>query len=181
MPSEMNSGEPFNNAHKVDFARFGQKMTEKLFDSRVFGEIDEIVNVETKGEWTRRFGTRWGLWILDKPSVETRIFKGRGWANGAKDCIDFVIPMMRTESKTVESPKEEPIFIWIGAGIPRGRANNGDLIRRENSLTECVFAIPLSQRVTFFNGETDKKPKGVTAKYRCVSITFAPNPVFVIT
>jgi hypothetical protein len=46
----MNSKEPFNNAHKVEFATSGQKMTEKLFDSRVFGEIDEIVNLETKGE-----------------------------------------------------------------------------------------------------------------------------------
>ncbi len=89
--------------------------------------------------------------------------------------------MMRTASKTVESPKEEPTFVWIGVGIPRGRANNGDLIRRENSLTECIFAIPLLQRVTFFNGKTDKKPKGVTAKYWRISITFAPNPVFVIT
>ncbi len=77
-PRERNFEEPFNNAHKVDFATFSQKPTEKLFDSRVFGEIDEIVNVETKGEWTRQIGTRWGLWILDKPSVETRIFKGRG-------------------------------------------------------------------------------------------------------
>jgi hypothetical protein len=78
MPREMNSEEPFNNAYKVDFATFGQKTTEKLFDSRIFGEIDEIINVETKGEWTRQFGTRWGLTILDKPSVKTRIFKGRG-------------------------------------------------------------------------------------------------------
>jgi hypothetical protein len=46
----MNSDEPFGNAHKVDFATFGQKRTEELFDRRVFREIDEIVNVETKGE-----------------------------------------------------------------------------------------------------------------------------------
>jgi hypothetical protein len=77
-PREMNSEEPFDNAHKVDFATFGQKTTEELFDRRVFGEIDEIVNVETKGEWTRRCGTRWGLRILDESSVETRVFKGRG-------------------------------------------------------------------------------------------------------
>jgi hypothetical protein len=89
--------------------------------------------------------------------------------------------MTRIVSKTVESPKEEPIFVWKGVGIPRGRANNGDLIRRENSLTECIFAIPLSQKVTFFNGKTDKKLKGVTAKYRHISSTFAPNPVFLIT
>ncbi len=73
------------------------------------------------------------------------------------------------------------MFVWIGIGILRGRAINGDLIRRENSLTECIFAIPLLERAAFFNGKTDKKPKGVTAKCWCVSITFAPNPVFVIT
>jgi hypothetical protein len=74
----MNSEEPFENAHKVEFATFDQKMTEELFDRRVFGEIDEIVNVEKKGEWTRQCGTRWGLRILDESSVETRVFKGRG-------------------------------------------------------------------------------------------------------
>jgi hypothetical protein len=87
----------------------------------------------------------------------------------------------RTTSKTVESPKEEPIFVWICLGILWRRANNGDLIRGENSLTKCIFAISLSQRAAFFNGEADKKPKGVAAKYRHILIAFAPNPVFVIT
>jgi hypothetical protein len=89
--------------------------------------------------------------------------------------------MMRTASKTIESPKEEPIFVWICFRIPRRRPINGDLIRRENALTKCIFAISLLQRATFFNGEVDQKPKGVTAKHQRVSIAFAPNSVFVIT
>jgi hypothetical protein len=93
-------------------------MTEELFDHRVLGEIDEILNIETKGKWTRQCGTRWVLRILDESSVETRVFKGRGYTNRAKDCIYFVIPVTRTTSKTVESPKEEPIFVWICLGIP---------------------------------------------------------------
>jgi hypothetical protein len=31
-----------------NFALFGQQITEEGFDGRVFGEIDKVINVETK-------------------------------------------------------------------------------------------------------------------------------------
>ncbi len=47
---KMNTQEPFNNTHKVYLAMFHKKTTEESFNLRIFGEVDKVVNVETKGE-----------------------------------------------------------------------------------------------------------------------------------
>ncbi len=46
----MNTKEPFNNTHKVHFAMLGKKTTEESFNLRIFGEIDKVGAVETKGQ-----------------------------------------------------------------------------------------------------------------------------------
>ncbi len=52
-PQKMNTEEPFKNTHKVHLAMFRKKTTEESFNLRIFGEVDKVVNVETKGEWRR--------------------------------------------------------------------------------------------------------------------------------
>jgi hypothetical protein len=42
--------EPFNNTHRVHLATLGKKTTEESFNRMIFGEIDKVVNVETKGQ-----------------------------------------------------------------------------------------------------------------------------------
>jgi hypothetical protein len=49
-PREMNSKEPLNNTHEIDFASLSQQMAEQSFDGRIFGKVHEVVNVETEGE-----------------------------------------------------------------------------------------------------------------------------------
>jgi hypothetical protein len=46
----MNSKEPLNNTHEIDFASLSQQMAEQSFDGRIFGKVHEVVNVETEGE-----------------------------------------------------------------------------------------------------------------------------------
>ena len=54
-PREMNSKEPLNNTHEIDFASLSQQTAEQSFDGRIFGKVHEVVNVETKGEGRSRF------------------------------------------------------------------------------------------------------------------------------
>jgi hypothetical protein len=49
-PREMNSKEPLNNTHEIDFASLSQQTAEQSFDGRIFGKVHEVVNVETEGE-----------------------------------------------------------------------------------------------------------------------------------
>ncbi len=44
----MDAEEPLDNPHEIHFELFSQQMIEEGFDGRVFGEIDEVINVETK-------------------------------------------------------------------------------------------------------------------------------------
>jgi hypothetical protein len=79
--------------------------TEEGFDGRVLGEIDKVINVETKGEWASWLWASWVLRILDKAGIKTRIFKQGGETNGPEDCIDFIKPMSWTAPKTIEGAK----------------------------------------------------------------------------
>jgi hypothetical protein len=101
----MDAKEPLDNPHEIHFAPFGQQTTEEGFGGRVFGEIDKVINVETKWEWAWLLWGSWVLWILNKASVKTRIFKRWGEIDGSEDCIDFIIPMTWIAPKTIEGAK----------------------------------------------------------------------------
>jgi hypothetical protein len=71
----MNTEEPFNNTHKVHLAMFHKKMTEESFNLRIFGEVNKVVDVETKGE-RRRCDCRQRIrGVMYKSCTETQVFK----------------------------------------------------------------------------------------------------------
>jgi hypothetical protein len=49
-PCEVNTQEPFNHSHEIDFASFTQKTTEESLNSRVFREVNKVIDIETKGK-----------------------------------------------------------------------------------------------------------------------------------
>ncbi len=50
-PSQkVNAKKPFDDAHEINCAVLGQQTTEQSFNRGIFGEIYEVINVETKGE-----------------------------------------------------------------------------------------------------------------------------------
>jgi hypothetical protein len=49
-PQKMNAKKPFDDSHEINFAALGQQTTEQSFNGGIFGEIYEVVNVETTGE-----------------------------------------------------------------------------------------------------------------------------------
>jgi hypothetical protein len=46
----MNSKEPLNNTHEIDFASLSQQTAEQSFDRRIFRKVHEVANLETEGE-----------------------------------------------------------------------------------------------------------------------------------
>ena len=49
VPREVDAKEPIDDTHEVNFAAFREKTTEESFCSRIFGEVNEVVDVQTQG------------------------------------------------------------------------------------------------------------------------------------
>jgi hypothetical protein len=77
-----------------------------------------------------------------------RIFERRCEANGAEDCTDLIVPVSGALSEAIEGVFKKPILIGSGFWIAARRSNNGNLIRRENLLTEGIFAVALTKGTT---------------------------------
>jgi hypothetical protein len=53
-PRKVNTEEPGDYAHKIDFAALSEKSTEKSFHLRIFQKVDKIIGINPKGEWISR-------------------------------------------------------------------------------------------------------------------------------
>ena len=49
-PGEVDPKKPFYNPHEIHFASFTQKTTEESFNSRVFREVNKVMDIESKGK-----------------------------------------------------------------------------------------------------------------------------------
>jgi hypothetical protein len=97
----MNAKKPLHDAHEINFAAFCQQTTEESFNRRILGEVDKVVDIETKGERRGRFLGCRVRGILNKAGVETGIFKRRSETDRDKDRIDFFIPMTGAPTKAI--------------------------------------------------------------------------------
>jgi hypothetical protein len=88
--------------------------------------------------------------------------------------------MARTLAEAIKCLQQKPIFLGISVGVTRRRANNRCFIRREDTMTESVFAIALLQRSPFFNSKASKEMKGILTKNRYEAIAFTPSALFKI-
>ena len=176
----MNAKKPFDDSHEINFAALGQQTTEQSFNGGIFGEIYEVVNVETTGERWSRFLRGRVRRILNETRIEAWIFEGGGESDGDKDSVDFIIPVTGATTKAIKRLPQKPIFLRISVGIARRRTNDRSLFRWKNALAECVFAVALSQRPPLLNREASQKAKGILTKNRSEAVTFTPNAVFMI-
>jgi hypothetical protein len=83
-------------------------------------------------------------------------------------------------AQTVEGTLQEPVFIGFDVRSALGRADNSDLIWRENALTEGILAVALTKGTPLLNSKTDKKAEAVLAKNGGKAIALAPYAVLVI-
>jgi hypothetical protein len=59
----VNHQKPLNNAHEINFAAFQEMPAKQSLNSRIFQEVDKVIDVKTKNK--RRFQLSTGLviWI----------------------------------------------------------------------------------------------------------------------
>jgi hypothetical protein len=105
-PREVDAKEPFNNTHKINLAAFTEQAAEQRFNSGIFGEVDEVVNVKAQRERMFRRTAGGVLWVTDKSGVKAGVFQGRGETDRNKNSINFVVPMSRTSTETIKCFEE---------------------------------------------------------------------------
>ncbi len=100
---EMSPEKPLNSAHELDVNRLGEDELKLVFHIGDFGEKHEVVNVESKHERDWRRGVRFIEWITDVSGIDAGIVWVRSKPHGVEDLVDFIIPVTRSATKTVES------------------------------------------------------------------------------
>ncbi len=81
--------------------------------------------------------------------------------------------------KSVQSPLEKPILVRSGLWVSARRANNDNLVRRENALTKCILTVTLTERATGRDGHTGKETR-ILAKDGSKLFAFLSHSVFII-
>jgi hypothetical protein len=82
--------------------------------------------------------------------------------------------------KDLQSLLEKPILVRSGLQVLARKANNGNLVERENALTKRILTVTLTERATGRDGHTGKELKRILAKDGSKLLAFLPNLVFVI-
>jgi hypothetical protein len=82
--------------------------------------------------------------------------------------------------KAVQSLLQKPIIVRSSLRVPARRANNGNLVRRENPLTKCILTVTLTERAMGHDGHTGKETKRILAKDGSKLLSFLPHLIFVI-
>ncbi len=83
--------------------------------------------------------------------------------------------------EAVEGVFKKPILIGSGFQIAVRRSNDGDLIRRENPLTEGIFAVSLIKGTTRCNSHTSEEAERILSKDWSKPFALCPHSVFMIS
>ncbi len=83
--------------------------------------------------------------------------------------------------ETVVHPFKQPVFVLLGVWVPDWWFDNSDFVRREDALTEVVFAVALLKCLVLLYGHADNKVHGVRSEDWGILILLGPISVLVIT
>jgi len=143
-------------------------------------EVNKVVHIQPKGEWRRRRRSGRIRGVPDETAVETRILERGGKTNGAKNGVDFIVPLVRAAAQVVKGTLEKPIFVWCCFGIAAGRTDDSDFIRQKNALAKGILTVTLTKRTARSHRHAGKKAKGILAKDGSKLLALFPNAVLMI-
>jgi hypothetical protein len=83
--------------------------------------------------------------------------------------------------ETVEHPFKQPVFVLLGVWVPDQWFDNSDFVRREDALTEGIFAVTPLKHLMLLYGHADDEAHGVRSEDWGVLILLGPISVLVIT
>ncbi len=82
--------------------------------------------------------------------------------------------------ETIECPFKQPVFILLGVSVPDWWFEDSDFVRREDALTEGIFAVALLKCSVSLYGHADDEAHGVRSEDWGVLILLGPISVLVI-
>jgi hypothetical protein len=82
--------------------------------------------------------------------------------------------------KSIECPFKEPLFIRGSFGIAARGANNSNLVRRKDALTECVYTITLTKRMMRCNCHAHEEMERILMEDRGKFVALLLNAVFMV-
>jgi hypothetical protein len=173
--------EPLYAPHKVDSHVLLEKTLEFSFHLGVCREVNEVVDVKSKGEGFRG-RTVCGIgWVDDSATEEARVVSILAERNFLQDGFNLDIPVSRTATEAVEPPSQQPVFVLFGIWVPDRWFDDSDFIRREDALTEGILAIALLKCLVSLDSHADDEAYGVGSEDWGVLILLGPISVLVIS
>jgi hypothetical protein len=176
----VNSKKPFDNPHEINLAPLREETAEECLNLGILGEVNKVVHIQPKEEWWQRRRSGRIRGVPDETGVETRVFEPGSETNGAKNGVDFILPVARAAAQAIKGTLEKPIFVWCYFGIAAGRTDDSDFIGRKNDLAKGVLTVALTKRTARSHCHAGKKAKGILAKDGSKLLTLFPNAVLMI-
>ncbi len=113
------------------------------FDFWVFGKVDKVIHVDSKGERGRWNACR-GVGGVDDAAREQAWVQCIGLETQAiENCRDIVVPVAWAPAQAVQRLRKKPILVFLGIRIADGGFHYRDLVVGEYALEKCIFTIPL--------------------------------------
>jgi hypothetical protein len=179
-PLEVSAKKPLDVPHEVDCNTLLEETLEFGLDGSIIGEVYEVIDIETEGKMCRGGGVRGVIGVDDVSAEEAWVVCVLFEAESLQNGLDLHVPMSWAAAEAVQCPLQEPIFILFCVGITNGRFDNGDFVRRENTVAEGVLAVALSEFATLLNGHAHEEAHCVCPEDRRVFLGLRPNSVFVV-
>ncbi len=179
---EVGAEEPVDRSHEIDGDEAGEEFFKATFHRGVLGEVDKIVDVKANGKGGCGY-VRGGVGRIDDVACKhARVGRVLSEADALEDSLDFVVPMARTASETVESFLEEPVFVLCRVWVANRWFDDGDFVIGEDALAlaECVLAVALFKGASAFDRHADKQSHRVWAKDGDIFLQLGPDAIFVV-
>jgi hypothetical protein len=80
----------------------------------------------------------------------------------------------------VQCVVEEQIFVFGSFWIFVGWLDNCNLVWREDTLTKCIFTIPLFEGATVFKCHSEDEAYSIGLKDWCILPQFRPDAIFIV-
>ncbi len=180
-PLEVGAKEPVNVPHEFNCDHSCEKLLKLVLDLRVFQELNEVVNVDAKGERSRGRSSCWVGWVDYVACEETWVRGVVLEAKAVEYSLDLGVPVPGASTEAVQGTFEEPILILLGIRIADWRFDDRDFIVGEDALAEGILTVALLKCTPSFDRHADHLLHCVRTEDWSILFGLYPDAVLVVT